>query len=175
MTRSPRSLPGTGPSLLPLILLLGSVGSASAQEGGGADPDSAAETPAAEKAAAGVSADGLYTEAQAERGEIVFRTRCAACHVSSQFRGEAFRFQWGGRTAFDLVDRLRATMPGDAPGGLPGRAYVDVAAYLFRLNRYPAAEEELPAEDARLEEIRIPPEVTARPPGDASRPQDGRR
>lgn len=148
MTRAPRSLaPATTP-LLSLILLLGMAGTASAQEGASGD--------ATDSAAAETSDPGLYTGAQAERGEAAFQAHCSACHFPNQFRGEAFTVQWEGRTAFDLVDQLRATMPYDNPGGLPAREYVDVAAYLLRLNRYPEGGKELPREDARLREIRIP-------------------
>lgn len=103
-----------------------------------------------------VEAEGLYTEEQAERGREIFRDRCSVCHLSGQFRGSTFWFRWQGRRVLDLVDQLRATMPQDNPGGLSSRQYVDVVAYLFRLNRLPAGEEELPAQDARLRVIRIP-------------------
>lgn len=129
-----------------LALLLLSAGPAVAQEAGA---DTTEDEPA--------PAD-LYTEEQAERGEAAFQSHCAACHLPNQFRGGHFRARWGGRTAFDLVDQLRATMPMDNPGGLVLEAYVDVAAYLFRLNRYEAGQEELPADDAGLKDVRIPAE-----------------
>lgn len=155
--RSRRSPVGAAWLLGSLFPLLGIPAAGAAQQGGSTDPDSAAKTPAATATSAAETASaGLYTETQAERGEAAFRARCSACHVPSQFRGEAFLFQWAGRTAFDLVDRLRATMPMDNPGGLPVQEYVDVVAYLLRLNRYAAGEEELPQEDEGLKEIRIP-------------------
>lgn len=157
LIRSRRSPAGAAGLLASLFPLLGIPVAVAAQEGGSADPDSAVKAPAdVETSPAETASAGLYTETQAARGEAVFRARCSACHVPSQFRGEAFLFQWAGRTAFDLVDQLRATMPYEAPGGLPLREYVDIVAYLLRLNRYAAGEEELPEEDERLKEIRIP-------------------
>lgn len=122
---------------------------------GGPAPAQEAEADTAEGAPA--PAD-LYTPEQAERGEAAFRSHCAACHLSNQFRGGHFRARWGGRTAYDLVNQLRATMPMDNPGGLALEQYVDVAAFLFRLNRYEAGGRELPADRSGLKEIRIPPE-----------------
>lgn len=100
----------------------------------------------------------FYTEGQADRGEAAFRSNCAACHLRNQFRGGAFRARWEGRTAYDLVDQLRATMPMDNPGGLSLDQYVDVTAYLLSLNQYEAGAEELPAEADVLREVRIPPD-----------------
>lgn len=102
----------------------------------------------------------LYTEEQADRGETAFRTNCAACHLPNQFRGGAFRARWEGRTAYDLVDQLRATMPMDNPGGLALGTYVDVTAYLLSLNRFEAGATELPADAAGLRAVRIPPDGT---------------
>lgn len=135
------------PALL-LALLFGATGPAAGQEGrssGASEGEALAST-------------SLFTEEQAERGETTFRTICSACHLSSQFRGGAFRARWEGRTAYDLVDQLRATMPMDNPGGLPLDQYVDVTAYLLSLNRFEAGPEELPTDDAGLREVRIPPD-----------------
>jgi hypothetical protein len=46
-------------------------------------------------------------------------------------------------------------MPADNPGGLNGRQYTDVLAYLFRENDYPAGEEPLSEDPEELHEIMI--------------------
>lgn len=122
---------------------------------GGPAPAQEAEADTAERKAAPA---GLYTEEQAERGEAAFQSHCSACHLSNQFRGGHFRTRWDGRSAYDLVNRLRATMPMDNPGGLALEEYVDVAAFLFRLNSYEAGDGELPADRSGLKEVRIPEE-----------------
>ena len=155
--RSTARIPGgAGAPLVSLFLFVGNPATGEAQQGGSTVPDSAEERAAVETPAVAADGTGLYTDEQAERGEAAFRARCAGCHVSSQFRGEAFRLQWEGRTAFDLVDQIRATMPYDDPGGLSTAQYVDVVAYLLRLNSYAEGKEELPTDDARLKELRIP-------------------
>lgn len=100
---------------------------------------------------------GAYTAAQAARGEKVYRTSCNSCHAASAYTGESFLQLWVGRTAYDMVTLLRRTMPNDDPGGLPKQQYVDVVAYLFRLNGYPSGSRVLPTDDAVLRRVRIDP------------------
>lgn len=139
-------LPRGGAILLALLLV--TIAPAAGQEEGNSGASEGEDS----------ASTSLYTEEQADRGETTFRTVCAACHLSSQFRGGAFRARWEGRTAYDLVDQLQATMPMDNPGGLSLDQYVDVTAYLLSLNRFEAGPEELPADDAGLREVRIPPD-----------------
>lgn len=95
-----------------------------------------------DSAASGASA-GTFTAAQAERGAAVYGRACAACHVATFFATPAFRRAWNGRTAWDLFELIRTTMPNDNPGRLPRRDYADVVAYLLRLNGMPAGPVEL--------------------------------
>lgn len=81
---------------------------------------------------------GIYREAQADRGRALFRDRCAECHYSSEMRGTQFQFAWERRTVGDLYEHLVATMPEDDPGSLAPEEYVDVVAYILRLNGFPA-------------------------------------
>ena len=104
---------------------------------------------------------GAYTAAQAVRGETVYRARCSSCHAATAYTGETFTQQWIGRSAYDMVNLLRRTMPNDDPGGLPKQQYVEVVAYLFRLNGYPAGSVALPADDAALRRVRIEPRRTS--------------
>lgn len=109
---------------------------------------------------------GAYSAAQAVRGEKVYRTRCNSCHAATAYTGATFTQLWVGRTAYDLVTLLRRTMPNEDPGGLPKQQYVDVVAYLFRLNAYPAGRRALPTTDEELRRIRIdaPPGAATRSP-----------
>ena len=98
---------------------------------------------------------GAYTEAQAARGEATYRANCTSCHATSAHVGDAFVRAWDGRTAFDIFELIRTTMPIDNPGRLSREQYADVVAYLFKLNRLPAGERPLPSDDDGLKQVRI--------------------
>jgi mono/diheme cytochrome c family protein len=106
---------------------------------------------------------GVYTEAQATRGEVTYRANCTSCHATSAHTGKAFIGAWESRTAFDLFELIRTTMPIDNPGRLSREQYVDVVAYLFKLNRLPAGNRPLPADDEGLKQIRIDATPTPTP------------
>ena len=98
---------------------------------------------------------GLFTRGQASRGERRFQQLCEACHRTN----EITRGWFGGaiyQTAGDLLEMISTTMPEDNPGSLNPEEYVDILAFLLRMNDYPAGEEALPADSSLLESIRIP-------------------
>ncbi len=102
-------------------------------------------------------AAGGYTEAQAARGQVVFRQVCSSCHHTSQFMSPAFRQGWAGRTAAEMFEQIRTTMPLENPGRLRRQEYADVLAYVFRLNGLPAGEVELSADPEALRRVRFQP------------------
>lgn len=118
---------------------------AAAQEAEGGCGDTAAATVGA----------GVYTEAQAKRGERVFAESCAQCHPESRFEGASFLPSWNGAPVSVLYTVIRSQMPFDNPGSLEPGEYADVIAYIFRLNGFPAGEEPLPAEREALRAILI--------------------
>ena len=59
------------------------------------------------------------------------------------------------KTAFDVFNQIRTTMPDDNPGSLERQEYIDLVAYIFSLNAYPAGEGDLPADDDGLKKVRI--------------------
>ena len=69
--------------------------------------------------------------------------------------GDEFLQTWNGRTAGDLFELIRETMPSEDPGSLARREYADILAYLLGANQFPAGEKELVSELAPLKEIRI--------------------
>ena len=95
--------------------------------------------------------DGVYTEAQAERGQALYKESCAACHapdlrgnsVSPSLVGMSFTFLWGGLTLGALLDRLEERMPPARPGTLTPQTYRDILAFVLRTNSYPAGAQEL--------------------------------
>ena len=107
--------------------------------------------------------DGVYTKAQAQRGQAVYQQECAKCHGQNLAGGEAaprltgaeFLKNWNGKTAGALYERTRKTMPSDDPGNLSTRQYADLVAYMLGANEFPAGEKELDRDPASLNEIRI--------------------
>jgi S-disulfanyl-L-cysteine oxidoreductase SoxD len=107
--------------------------------------------------------DGVYSEEQANRGESLYQKECSRCHGVSLTGGEeapplaggAFLANWNGTTAGDLFERIRTTMPPDAPGRLSRQQQADVLGHVFRANGFPAGKSELPRETEILKQIRI--------------------
>lgn len=136
---------------LTLTLVLAPAGAATAQDSAAA---ATAERPLS---------SGVYSPSQVERGEGVYRTACQSCHTKTEYTGDKFKVAWVTRTVFDIFDAIRSQMPEDNPGSLERQEYVDVVAYIFSLNAYPAGSSELPGDDDGLKKIRIdnPPASTA--------------
>jgi glycine/D-amino acid oxidase-like deaminating enzyme len=101
------------------------------------------------------SLTGVYTQGQARKGADTYNRYCSACHTPAEHTGEAFQSTWNGRTAFELFDSLRATMPSDDPGSLSHGQYTDIVAYLLQLNGMPAGSRRLSDDRKQLELVRI--------------------
>ena len=97
--------------------------------------------------------DGVYSDAQAQRGETQYTRNCQSCHGSDlsgnavdeipSLVWDAFLTQWSDRTVKDLFDAMKRSMPRDNPGGLNARAYVDVIAYVLQSNKFPSGPTDL--------------------------------
>ena len=132
--------------LLPAALLVGTQACAP-----GAAP---VEEPQPQSAASSRSAaTGVYTEAQASRGETLFQDNCGPCHLVTQFSGATFDRLSSGRTAGYVVELIRSTMPQDSPGRLSQEEYTDILAYMLQLNTFPAGEGELASDLESLRDV----------------------
>lgn len=126
-------------------------------------PDAGSGARPAEPAPRGVAAgqpggsvlDGVFSEAQATRGEATFRRVCSACHDPGEFSGGRFRLTWVGQSAGDLFDTIATLMPEGDPGSLTPAQYAGVVAYLLQLNGYPAGEAALPTSLSALQAMEI--------------------
>ena len=94
--------------------------------------------------------DGVYTTAQARRGQEQFEQHCASCHrrdlggiAGPALKGDRFLDQWREFPLEVLVNDMSTQMPLRDPGGLPKSTYLDVAAYLLEANGLPAGHGEL--------------------------------
>ena len=96
---------------------------------------------------------GVYTAAQADRGIVVFRSKCASCHAPNRFTDDFFYQSFAGKPLWEMFDVISDSMPEDNPGSLKKEEYADVIAYLLKLNNFPAGETELPVEKDALSEI----------------------
>jgi len=98
---------------------------------------------------------GVYTAAQAARGKHVQETECVACHAPGDWADGNVISGFTGLSAYDLVERIRTTMPMDGPGRLSLQQYTDLAAFIFELNGAPPGNSELPADPAGLAGVRL--------------------
>ena len=114
-----------------------------------------AQDSAAAAAAERPLTSGVFSAKQAERGEGVYKTSCQSCHAKSEYTGDKFKVAWVSKTAFDVFNQIRTEMPEDNPGSLERQQYIDVVAYIFSLNAYPAGANDLPGEDDELKKIKI--------------------
>jgi sugar lactone lactonase YvrE len=109
--------------------------------------------------------DGVYTETQAERGKALYNQHCMSCHGASMSGGESapplaggeFLANWNGLTTSDLFDRIRNSMPLNAPDSLSREVYVDITTFVLKFNRFPAGKSELDRRSEFLQQIRIEP------------------
>jgi mono/diheme cytochrome c family protein len=107
--------------------------------------------------------DGVYTEAQAGRGQPLYNEHCASCHADTLMGGEMsppltggeFMSNWNGLTLGDLFERIRTSMPQNKPGKLSREVNADITAYILSVSKFPAGKAELPHSAEFLKEIRI--------------------
>src|SRR5262249_26011942 len=72
------------------------------------------------------AAEGVYWDAQSERGQALADKQCATCHgdkltgtaLAPPLSGQDFLSGWNDRTLADLNDKIQTTMPADAAGSL---------------------------------------------------------
>jgi mono/diheme cytochrome c family protein len=107
--------------------------------------------------------DGVFTEAQAARGQEAYNNVCLGCHGAQLGGGEAapplaggeFLSNWNGLTVGELFERIRVSMPADRPGQLPRQQNADILAYIFKVNGFPPGDKELDQRPEWLKQIRI--------------------
>jgi len=96
--------------------------------------------------------DGVYTEAQAERGKAIYMEKCIQCHGpelmgggagAGPLQGATFSGNWNGVPLGDMLERLRQSMPLDKPATLSRQQSADVLAFIFSVNKFPAGKTEL--------------------------------
>jgi len=93
--------------------------------------------------------DGVYTGAQAERGQANYAVQCARCHrddlgaYNSVLAGPKFMDRWSEDSLLSFGDLLMRTMPRNAPATLSKAQYSDIVSYVLQYNGFPAGAREL--------------------------------
>ena len=135
--------------------------------------------------------DGVFSDAQATRGQALYTQRCAGCHgpdltggaQAPPLEGASFRFKWRQEPLSALFIKIRYTMPPGAPPNAPPTAAdaakltaeqsAELVAHVLKSNRFPAGKTDFAAVDAETSGIlwppaptagEVPPSVTARYP-----------
>lgn len=101
------------------------------------------------------TAAGVYTAAQATRGEDTYMSMCVACHPAGTYATPVFREKWHGRPLAELFTLVSETMPKQDPSSLEPKEYAQAVAYLLKINDIPAGKTELPADVETLKKIKI--------------------
>ena len=102
--------------------------------------------------------DGVFTDAQAKRGQAVYTQRCAGCHgpdltggpQAPPLDGPVFRFKWRQEPLSALFIKIRYTMPPNAAdtATLTAEQGADLVAHILETNRFPSGKADFSAADA---------------------------
>jgi ankyrin repeat protein len=130
---------------------------ASTQPGSEGQVAAVAAAPAPAAAATSVWT-GVFTEAQARRGQEIYNQACAHCHAADllgeqsapALAGQPFSARWTSLTVQEMLQVIRRTMPQEAPDTLGTQAYVDIISYMLKINGGEAGATELPADEGEL-------------------------
>jgi S-disulfanyl-L-cysteine oxidoreductase SoxD len=121
--------------------------------------------------------DGVYTYEQADRGKALYVTHCASCHgpdlrgrpplgsgsaatnlstsSSPPLRGYEFVANWTSLPLGSIRERIRLSMPQNAPGTLTRAMTTDITAFLLNANGYPSGTIDLSDDKALLDDILV--------------------
>lgn len=116
--------------------------------------------------------DGVYTRAQARRGQGLARSACGMCHgtrmngvpddndmvAGPPLARAYFLREWEGQSMGVVFTYSKWTMPQANPGFLPDEDYAAIMAYMLSLTGAPEGREELPDSAVALGHIIIGPE-----------------
>jgi mono/diheme cytochrome c family protein len=117
--------------------------------------------------------DGVYSSAQAKRGEGVYAQQCVTCHgadlkgkedlkpdPSPSLTSSDLGIDFNDLTLDALADRIRTTMPKDKPNTLSREQVADVVAFILSKNGMPAGKADLPGAADQQKDIKY---LTAKP------------
>ena len=95
-------------------------------------------------------ADGVYSSAQAVRGQQIYQAQCASCHgnalegtIGPPLAGDGFLSNWSARPLAELVDKTQKTMPFNQPAALSRPQSTDLVAYMLQTGKFRAGQADL--------------------------------
>src|SRR5262249_40981549 len=106
---------------------------------------------------------GVYTKAQAARGQALYLASCTSCHGAQlqgdtdapELTGRGFLRRWTNQSVGALFAFTESQMPVGRPRGLGAQGYADVIAHILATNGFPDGPQELPSTPATLDKIMI--------------------
>ena len=109
--------------------------------------------------------DGVFSDAQAARGQALYAQRCAGCHgpaltgaSAPALTGDAFTSKFRMEPLSALFIQIRYAMPPGAEdtARLTPEQAADLVAHILRINGFPAGKTDFPAADAVNSQIAWP-------------------
>lgn len=107
--------------------------------------------------------DGVFSQAQADRGAATYKSACSECHgndlagdgFAPALNGADFMSNWTDLSVGDLFERIRISMPPSNPGGVTPADKADIVAHIMNTNKWPAGQNELEPKTEVLKGIKI--------------------
>jgi cytochrome c len=107
--------------------------------------------------------DRVYSNAQAKRGEKLYRIACESCHapdlsggkVVPELIGNTFTEDWDGLSVGRLFERVLLSMPEEDPGSVSRYDKADILAFILKENGFPSGQGDLQAEMDLLDRVRF--------------------
>ena len=116
------------------------------------------------RAQARTARDGVYSAAQATRGQATYKDKCAPCHgemleglLGPPLAGDEFLKAWANQPLSELANKIEKTMPQSDPGSLMRPDVIDLVAHILQVGKFPAGQAALPAGDDALKLITLAP------------------
>ena len=116
------------------------------------------------RAQARTARDGVYSAAQATRGQALYKDKCAPCHgemleglLGPPLAGDEFLKAWANQPLSELANKIEKTMPQSDPGSLMRPDVIDLVAHILQVGKFPAGQAALPAGDDALKQIALAP------------------
>ena len=112
--------------------------------------------------------DGVFSDAQAARGQAIYSAQCATCHGNKLEGAQApplvadgFLSRWQDQPLLNLVNKIQKTMPADRQGSLTRPQSADLVAHILKTGGFPASATELASDDKVLSQIGWPKGLVA--------------